>query len=62
MWWKIYLWVTAAAFFGINAYIASNNPKIGDLLVLILTTVSLIGLYAFVYKKTLLGKNFSGSF
>lgn len=59
MWWKIYFWAVLIINLILYFYIASaNSPKIGDLIGLIIAVISLIGLFAYTYKKAIFSKSF----
>lgn len=63
MWWKIYFWVILITTFVIYSYITSTgSPKIGDLLGLIISIISIIGLYSYVYKKVIFSAIFWKNF
>lgn len=53
MWWKTYFWINLVAFFGTQILILSktSDPKIGDLVSLIVYGLVILGLYSYSFKK-----------
>lgn len=53
MWWKTYFWINLVAFFSTQILILSktSDPKIGDLVSLIVYGLVILGLYSYSFKK-----------
>lgn len=52
MWWKIYFWFfTVFTIIGLFSLLQYSPLAIGDIVVVILNIVLIVGLYAFVFKK-----------